>query len=180
MNDEIDTDSRPAELYAYSFDKFGREGLEDLLNRSSSFTSKEDLQSYVDEFHEMGLTELAAIMADRIIQAPAKKDIVFCNWSLSYKSISLVGSHAIASSTGLIESGKSPAVPAADLSGEYLSGYKYPGYAAVDGRARQRAGQESKSLASQICQGIEAHAHSPTACFTLHCYTPVNRHSLSP
>jgi hypothetical protein len=83
MSDE----ARPAELYAYCFNKYGRERVEDLLNRTSSWTTKEELECYATEYREIGLPVLAAIMEDRKAEAPNQADIRLCNWTLTYRSL---------------------------------------------------------------------------------------------
>jgi hypothetical protein len=74
----IDGDARPTEVYAFCFNKYGPEGLEDLLNRCSSWTTKEDLEGYIAEFREIGLTSLAAILEDKKEKARNKAEIHFC------------------------------------------------------------------------------------------------------
>src|SRR5262245_24037790 len=83
----IDDDARPSEILAYAFNKHGGEGLEALLSRCSSWITKEDLEGYITEFREIGLTSLAAILEGKKERAPSKQDIRFCPWSMSYRSL---------------------------------------------------------------------------------------------
>lgn len=75
------------QVYAYAYSKLEAEGVKSLLTQNSSRTSKQALEACIAELNAVGLPNVAAILTEHLPRAPDEKEVRFCNWTLSYKSL---------------------------------------------------------------------------------------------